>query len=290
MHSGCALEPAINQSRHINLQPARPLQPRAIGTGLLSVRVDDSGHSRIRDLRQSGAMKLVFPRTFRPDLETILVNTAGGITGGDRFSLDIHVEPGAALTLTTQASERAYRAQQGEIGQVTTTLKVAAEAQLNWLPQELILFNHAALHRRQTFELAPTAHLLMVEPIVFGRAAMNEVVHELDFHDRIQITRAGRPLYLDGIRFCGDAAAHLARSAIANGAAAMASVVLVRADAGSCLSQVRAVLPQSAGASLIADDVLVIRLLAPDSFELRRSLIPILDYLSDNTLPISWRL
>lgn len=246
--------------------------------------------TRLRDLRQSGSLKLVFPQTYTPDAEAILVNTAGGITGGDQFSLDIKVQTGAALTITTQAAERAYRAQSGETGRVSTDVSVQDGASLNWLPQELILFDRCALRRRLSIDLAPRARLLMVEPVVFGRAAMPEVLRDVMFQDRIRITCARRPLYIDGMDLHGDAAAHLARPAIANGAGAMASVVMVGPDAQSHLRTVRALLPQTAGASMLAEDVLVIRQLATDSFELRRNLIPVLNQLTQNTLPTSWRL
>lgn len=235
-------------------------------------------------------MKLAFPQTHRKDAEAILVNTAGGITGGDRFSTNADVGSGATLTLTTQAAERVYRAQPGEVGRVTTALSVAHDARLNWLPQELILFDRSALHRQLEITLAGSARLLMVEPVVFGRAAMNEQLHSVAMKDRIRIRRDGQPLYIDGMTLSGDAAAHLARPAIANGAGAMASLVYVAPDAQSHLCAIRALLPATAGASMIASDVLVLRQLAPDSLELRRALIPVLDRLTQNTLPTSWRL
>lgn len=251
---------------------------------------DEHGVTRLRDLRQSGSLRLVFPQTYRQDAEAILVNTAGGITGGDHFSLNIKVQTGATLSITTQAAERAYRAQSGEIARVTTDVSIQDGASLNWLPQELILFERCALQRRLNVDLTPHARLLMVESVVFGRAAMREVLRDVMFQDRIKITRDGRPLYTDGMDLHGDATAHLARRAVASGAGAMASVVMVDPDAQSHLKAVRALLPQTAGASMLADDVLVIRQLATDSFELRRTLIPILEHLSNNTLPNSWRL
>lgn len=280
----------INQSNHIRQQTTRPVQPRAIGAATLSVQPDNSGRTQIVDLRQSGSTKLAFPTSRRKDIEAILVNTAGGITGGDNLTLDVTVKSGASLTMTTQACERAYRAQQGETGNVTATLAVQSGAQLNWLPQELILFDRCALHRRLEINLEPGAGLLMAEPVVFGRTAMNEDLCSVYFQDRIKIIRDGRILYVDGIQLHGDAAKHLARPAVASGAGAMASVVLVRPDAEILLREVRNALPASAGASLIAPDVMVIRHLALDSFELRRDLMPILELLSQTTLPTSWRL
>lgn len=256
----------------------------------MSVRADNVGMTRLVDLRQNGSMKLVFPRTHRKDMEAIVVNTAGGITGGDRFDLVGNVDAGATMTLTTQAAERAYRAQPDEIAKVTTTLSVANEGRLNWLPQEMILFDNCALERRLKIDLAPNASLLMVEPVVFGRAAMREQLHNVWFKDRITILRDAKPIYIDGMTLNGDAVTHLARPAVANGAGAMASVVMVAPDAEAHLTPIRAILPVTAGASMIGQDILVMRFLATDSFDLRRTLMPVLDRLTQNTLPTSWRL
>lgn len=254
------------------------------------VRAGDTGRTQIVDLRQSGATKLVFPRQLRADMEVVLVNTAGGITGGDRYELEFAVGDAAALTLTTQAAERAYRAQRNETGRVVTRLHVGAGSRLHWLPQELILFDRAALDRKLRIDMEVGAQLVMVEPVVFGRAAMGETLREVQFNDRIRIMRAGRPLYLDAMQLRGDTAAHLARRAIAGGAGAVASVVVVRSDAQALLGPVRDTLPETAGASMIADDVLVIRYLASDSYDLRCHLLPVLDQLTAHTLPTSWRL
>lgn len=266
------------------------MQPRAIGSAHVSVYGDAVGKTRLRDLRQSGSLKLVFPQTHRDDAEVILVNTAGGITGGDRFDLDIEVRSGAKLTLTTQAAERAYRAQTGEIGNVSSRLSVQDGGFLQWLPQELILYDRCALRRCLKISLGPQARLLMVEPVVFGRAAMPEVLDDILFQDRIKIMQSGKPVYIDGIDLHGNAAQHLARPTIANGAGAMASVVMIAPDAEAHLATLRALLPDTAGASMLSDGVLVLRHLATDSFELRRTLVPALEHLSDNTLPTSWRL
>ena len=82
----------------------------------------------------------------------------------------------------------------------------------------------------------------------------------------------------------------MSRAALGAGAGAMVSLVYVGADAETHLAPLRALLPESGGASLVQPDLLVLRMLAPDSLELRRSLLPILDRLSRDSLPISWRL
>ena len=136
--------------------------------------------------------------------------------------------------------------------------------------------------------MAADAQLLMVEPLVFGRAAMGERLHSLHLRDRIMINRNGVPLYHDAIVLSGDATAHLAKPHVAQGAGAMAAMVYIAPDAAGQLAPVRAMLPDTAGASLIGDDMLVARFLAIDSFELRRSLLPVLIRLKGGPLPRTW--
>ncbi len=241
-------------------------------------------------MRQAGSLKALFPQGAKPDLQAVLVNTAGGITGGDRFEISARAGPGTRLTLTTQAAERAYRALPGETGELNSRLFVGDGARLDWLPQETILYRDCALRRRLSVELAGDASLLLVEPLVFGRAAMGETLDRARFRDRIEVRRRGELLYLDAMAFEGDVAARLARPAVADGAAALASLIYVAPDAEAHLAPLRDMLPMTGGASLIGEDVLVLRLLAADSHLLRRTLVPILNRLTGDTLPRPWML
>lgn len=278
--------PITSLSKIIRSEPvAAP--PRAQGSAFVSVARREA-RSELRGLRQSGSLKLLFPRCDRGPLQAVLVNTAGGVTGGDCFELRAEAQKDTALTLTTQAAERAYRAAGPQRGRIETRLSVAKGAQLNWLPQETILFDGCALDRRLRADLADGAGLLLVETLVFGRAAMGERVTAARFSDRIELRRAGRLLHLDAMRFDGDVAGLLDRPGIAGGAGAVSSVVLVRPDAAGHLDPIRAALPDTGGASLVGDDMLLIRLLATDGFELRQTLVPILNRLTKNSLPRPW--
>ncbi|QJF50374.1 urease accessory protein UreD [Roseobacter ponti] len=268
---------------------ATPLdQPRAIGAVRVSAKYRDGG-SHIGDLRQSGALRVLFPR-LTDHVEAVLINTAGGITGGDRFSIDAGAGENARLSLTTQAAERAYRAQVGQTGTLKTRLTAAEGSVLHWLPQETILYEGAALQRSLRADLAPGARFVMVEPVLFGRRAMGEELRDASFTDRVDIRRAGVPLYRDGVSLSGDIAAQLDRPAIAGGARAMASLVWVAPEADGALDPLRDLIGDSGGVSLLRPGILVARLLAEDGYALRRALLPCLDRLTGNTLPQSWRL
>ncbi|MDU8928073.1 urease accessory protein UreD [Alisedimentitalea sp. MJ-SS2] len=269
--------------------PRRELavQPRARGAVELVSKLA-GGRSAVDKLYQAGSAKCLFPRNSCAGLDAVLLNTAGGVTGGDRLSFSARAGTGSRLSVTTQACERAYRAHPGQVGQVRNTLHAEAGARLNWLPQETILYNGSALDRRLVIEMAPTASLLMVEPLIFGRAAMGETLTEAQFTDRIEIRRQGKPIFLDATRLQGDVTAHLALPFIADGAGAMVVLVYVAEDAEALLPKLRALLPETAGASLIGDDLLVARLLAQDSFVLRQSLLPVLRLLNNDDIPRCW--
>ncbi|MEO0401816.1 MAG: urease accessory protein UreD [Pseudomonadota bacterium] len=273
---------------HAPITAAPLAQPRAIGSLRLSTKAQ-GGRTALDELYQQGASKAVFPRAPK-GMTAVLLNTSGGVTGGDRFDTVATAGAGTHLTLTTQACERAYRAQPGETGRISTTLSVQENATLWWLPQETLVFDGCALERHLTCDVAPSGRALIVEPMCLGRIAMGECQVTGFMRDRITITRAGAPLVQDAWAMQGDMTAHMARAATGNGAAAMVSLTLVAPEAVGQLDPVRALLPDTGGASLLADDILVLRCLAPSGYDLRRTLLPILDHLTGGTLPLAWRL
>lgn len=246
-----------------------------------------AGRSGIDHFRASGAMKALFGRG--DAVQAIMINTSGGLTGGDRLDIEATAGAHSHLTLTTQAAERAYRAKDG-MAHMTTDLTVEAGGSMFWLPQELILFDGARLERRLTANLAQTSKFLMVEPMIFGRTAMGETLRDVSFSDRIRIYRDGAPLYFDGMKLAGDVARQLNGRSVAQQAGTMASLLYVAPDAEAHLAPLRELLPDTAGASLLAPDVLTLRLVASDSHMLRKTLLPALDRLSGDGLPTSWRL
>jgi urease accessory protein len=263
---------------------------RARGTLNISAVSAAGDQSRLKDLRQQGSYRAIFPRLIKGTIEAVIINTAGGITGGDKFATKVTAYDHAKVSVTTQAAERIYRAPNATAGSMQTRLEVKPNAQLYWLPQETILFEGSRLRRRLEVDVAQGAKFLMVEPLVFGREASGESLQSCSLDDSVCITCDEKPVYVDRIKLNGDIAATLKRPAVANGARAMASIVLVDPTAKALLDGVRALLPSSGGASLLADNILVIRLLCSDSFALRTALLPILTHLTHNAVPKNWRL
>ncbi|MDE2674263.1 MAG: urease accessory protein UreD [Paracoccaceae bacterium] len=277
------------ETRHdlIDVIHIESILERAKGEVVLETKARD-GQSAIRRLRQSGSLKCLFPRCNGDSLEAVLLNCAGGVTGGDHFSLSVRAESGTTLTLTTQAAERIYRALPGERGQIHTLLKVEKGARMNWLPQETILFDGCSLNRSLRIDLSEDARLLMAEPLIFGRFEMGEVLNCASILDCIEIRRNGSPIFLERIGLQSDVQAKLNRLGIADGAHTMASLVYVADDADVKRDLLHQMLPRHAGVSLIQDDVLTMRLLAKDSDELRSNLVPMIKHLNKGVIPKCW--
>ncbi len=262
---------------------------RARGTALLTARCRD-GRTVLEDLHQAGSSRLLFPRARGSMLPVVWINTSGGLTGGDRFEARFEAGAEARLSLTSQAAERIYRALPGEPGRVATTLRIAAGARIDWLPQETILFDHAALDRKLRIVMARDATLLAAETLIFGRAAMGELVRSLYLRDRIDLCIDGRLAFADRLRLDGDARANLSRRFVADGCGAMASVILAAPGASRHLARLRDLVPETGGVSALEGDLLFLRLLARDGFEMRRCLVPILRHLGGGELPRPWML
>ena len=261
------------------------LQPRARGTVRVGVALR-AGASRLKDLYQHGSAKCLLPHgTAQP--EAILLNTAGGITGGDRFSWTGEAGPGAHLTLATQTAERLYRTQPGSTGRVDVRLIAGNGASLDWLAQETILFDGASVERHFDADLAEDARFLAVEPLVLGRAAMGETVSRAHLVDRWRIRRAGRLVWADTLRLSGAVARIAARPACFGPNRAAASVLYAGPDAADRLEAARALLPAEGGAS-VRDGVMAVRMLARDGQALRAALIRFLTGFRAAALPRVW--
>ncbi len=264
-------------------------QPRARGE--VEVSAKRRGPASVIDgLKMAGSMKALFPRTDGDALDVMLINTAGGVTGGDGFRLALGAGADAEMTVTTQAAERAYAARDAVAGRVETRLVVEAGARLNWLPQETILFNACHFQRSLSVDLAAGARFLMVEPLILGRVAMGEHLRAGRFRDRVSIRRDGRPIYHDAVRLEGDISAATAKPAVMNGARAMVAVVFAAPEAEAYLERARDLMPETGGVSLLAPDLLVCRIVAEDGFALRKALVPLIRLLNRDEIPRPWML
>jgi urease accessory protein len=242
---------------------------------------------------ETGGLRLRFPRS-EAECEAVLVNTGGGMAGGDRASIAVEVGVSARALVTTQSAEKIYRCED-EPARVETRLSVEPGGSLVWAPQETLLFDRASLQRRLDAEVAADASLLIFEAAVFGRLASGETDVAAQLHDRWRIRRAGRLVFAEALRLV-DAAAALDRPAVGAGARAIATILCVAPDAEAQAPNLRAALEAVAaepgetldvGASGF-DGMAVARLVSPSPSRLRTALIAAMLALRGREAPRVW--
>jgi urease accessory protein len=260
---------------------------RAVGSVAFET-VLSSGATRRGNVHESGSLRVRFPSRETTALSAVLVNTAGGVAGGDRFGVSIDAGRGTALTLTTAAAEKVYRSN-GPAAAIDVSLRLQADAHLAWLPQETILFDRARLRRRIDIDLHEDASLLLAEIVVFGRAAMDERMSAGEYHDRWRLRRGGRLVFAETLRLDNDIGAKLAKPAIAGGGAAIATVLIVPGDQ-QIVERVRAAIPAFASEAGISawNGFALARFCAKDAAGLRSDVMKLLAVIDAKVLPRLW--
>ena len=274
---------------------ARTWLPRAHATVRVSFKAQ-GGSTALDTLHQAGAGRARFPNPHEggasAQAQAILLNMAGGLTGGDRFDIDIGLRPGSRATVTTAAAEKIYRSLHGDPAHMQVDAQLDDDSALLWIPQPTILFDRASLERRTNITLAPSATLLAAEILIFGRAAMGEDVLAGDVADHWRVRRGGRLIYADTFRLTGAVAKQLDRRAVTAGGRATATVLYVAADAAEKIEAVRGVIADTEEATVGASswgEILLLRAAAKDGRTLQGDLKPVLEFLSGYALPRIWQ-
>lgn len=263
---------------------------RARGRAFLSIGLS-RGASRLADLSQAGAARIMLPRVMGAHPEGVFLNTSGGLTSGDHIAFAMRVDAEAALTATTQTAERAYLAPTGP-ARLAVTADVGPRATLDWLPQETILFQGADLSRETRIDLGPGARCLLVEIVVLGRRAMGEVLTSARLSDRRMVTAQGRHLHVEALNLSPEALARAASPAMLGPAHVFASLALCGPGTEAAAEALRA-LPMPEGVSAAAsgwNGRTLLRATATDLWPLKLYLGRAIARLTDRPLPRVWQM
>lgn len=130
--------------------------------------------------------------------ELPLLHTAGGLVGGDRLSVELTLEPGSRALLTSVAAQKVYgtvgrsrRTPAGSWAVQELSVHVAEDADLEWLPQELVLYANGLFEQQARVELAPGASFLGAEVVRLGRSAAGETLQAGCWRSQLEIRRQG---------------------------------------------------------------------------------------------------
>lgn len=247
------------------------------------------GECRVVDTRERDGYKVRFPRRSRPP-EAVIINTGGGLAGGDDVLQDIIVEADAALTVTTQAAERAYRSLDNAETKVDVRATVKENASLFWLPQETIIFDGARLDRHLTLDIASSSNLLAAEIVILGRQAMGETLRSGLFRDKWRIRRDDRLVFAENVLLEDEALARMSANAMTGGAQTLLTLIHMVPDAEDRLRTVRDVLATQdfECAASAWNGFLVVRGLADRSEDVRKVMSELVPVLGCGQLPRVW--
>jgi urease accessory protein len=237
--------------------------------------------NEIVEVFQQSPLRVIFPRIDGAAAkEAVLINTGGGIAGGDRLECSVTAMAGASIAVTSQTAERVYRALD-QPARILTKLRVDDGAKLGWFPHETIVFNWARLHRDTEIELSFGSELVALEWLVFGRAAHGEQMVGGEIRDSWRVKKEGRLIWADSFRISEEIFPQLNRKALLNNCKAIATLIYFGPELAKRLDLLREIslsLDCRCAATSVAD-LIIVRLAAEEASNLKLALHALLQRL-----------
>jgi len=203
----------------------------------------------------------------------MLLNPTGGVLGGDFLSTQIRVGSGARACLTTPSATRVYRTLRHPAIQ-ETHLEIGENAALEFLPDHVILHAGASFRQLLCVDLSPGSRAILFDSFSAGRIAHGERWVFRDFDSRVEVSLAGKPLFLNRTLI----EPHLRAPADFSGLEGfdyVASIILAAPDFAEwprILAALQAGIADRSGiyggASLLARDACIVRFLARTASDL----------------------
>lgn len=206
-----------------------------------------------------------------------LLNPTGGMVGGDRLTIDVHVAAGAHACLTTPSATRVYRTA-GEPAEQRIRLTLAPGAVCEWVPDHTIPSDGASLCQTLDAEVGEGATLIAIDAFAAGRVARGEAWRFARLDSTLSV-RDGRGLVLHD-RLALEGRSGWAELGFAESRPYFASIVLIgEAGLDDVITELPAALARItgavAGAARLARRGLLVRCLAADAPALTAALASI---------------
>ncbi|NEP61779.1 MAG: urease accessory protein UreD [Symploca sp. SIO2G7] len=225
-----------------------------------------------------------YPTAAPQECQSVIVHTAGGMVGGDQLEITIAAEPHTQALVTTAAAHKVYRSQ-GNWSKQTIQLTIGAGAYVEWLPQELILFDGGRFQQTLRVDLAPGSIWLGWDITRFGRSARGETLQSGEWRSHTEIWQQNRPLWIDRQKLTGDSEVLSSYNGLAGYPVAGIFLLLGQPISWEHLGHLRAMVetPHDAGISKL-DQGLVARYRGPSSQTARQYFTCIWQYLRTQVL------
>ncbi len=274
------------------IQPERIAEKSRHWHGTLDLRFANI-NGRTAPIKSYSTSPLRVQRPFYPaaapeNCQSVIVHTAGGMVGGDQLDMVITADSNTQALVTTAAAHKVYRSQ-GDWAEQAIQLTIGADAYMEWLPQELILFNGGQFQQSLRVDLEPGGVWIGWDITRFGRSARGETLKAGGWRSQTEIWQQGRPLWIDRQRLIGGAEVLDSHNGLA-GCPVVGTLLLVgKPIAPENLSAIRRLLDAATpegydvGVSQL-EQGMVVRYRGPSSQTARRYFISIWQYLRTEVL------
>ncbi len=205
MAAGCLIETQV-QVPHSACRETRALKSPTAGW-LAQLRLEyANGDGRTHLSRNVHKGPLAVQKSLYPEgpavCHTLILHPPGGIVGNDMLDIAVRLQPGSRVLITMPSAAKWYRSL-GAAATQRLDVSVGADAMLEWLPQETIMFNGAIAKMHAAIDLAEGGNYLGWDILCLGRTAAGEKFDVGDIHQTTDISIAGKLVWSEHCRLGG---------------------------------------------------------------------------------------
>ena len=148
--------------------------------------------------------------------EIPILHSAGGIVGGDQLTININAEEDSRAICSSVAAQKVYGSRgrsklnpQGRWANQKCFFQIKKNADFEWIPQELIIYQGGLFEQNMTVNLDMTSSFLCVDLVRLGRTAAGEELGSGVWRSSLEIFRKNlqgkRYEYSDRLELSGEA-------------------------------------------------------------------------------------
>lgn len=123
----------------------------------------------LADFRHQGPLRIL--KSLYPEgagvCHNVLIHPPGGLVGGDRLDIRIHLDERAHGMFTTPGATRFYRSL-GDVAVQDTRIVAAPGARMEWLPMETLCYDGCIAENRLSMQLGEDAQALGWDVVALG--------------------------------------------------------------------------------------------------------------------------
>ena len=130
--------------------------------------------------------------------ELPILHTAGGLVGGDELEININLKKNSKSTISTVAAQKIYGSvkrsrikPEGTWCKQTILINQEEKTDLEWLPQETIMYENSLYEQEVIVQLEPNSSFMSMDIVRLGRTAASESLKQGKWRSSLKIKRKG---------------------------------------------------------------------------------------------------